>query len=121
MPACNAAATGPLKAVGSTMETASASAPLAIAAFMELTISPAHKAAIDGGKLTVVSADTLPAELDELKKGEVAALVGQQPFAMGAKAMEILLSLAQGKTEAPIQYVGLDVVTKDNVAQYMTN
>jgi ribose transport system substrate-binding protein len=40
---------------------------------------------------------------------------------MGAKAMDILLALAQGKTEAPIQYVGLDVVTKDNVAQYMTN
>ena len=81
----------------------------------------AHKAAIDGGKLTIVSADTLPAELNELSKGQVAALVGQQPYAMGAKAMDILLALAQGKTEAPIQYVGLDVVTKDNVAQFMTN
>ncbi len=81
----------------------------------------AHKAAIDGGKLTIVSADTLPAELNELSKGQVAALIGQQPYAMGAKAMDILLALAQGKTEAPIQYVGLDVVTKDNVAQFMTN
>ncbi|HTJ88667.1 MAG TPA: sugar-binding protein [Acidocella sp.] len=81
----------------------------------------AHKAAIDSGKLTIVSADTLPAELSELSKGEVAALVGQQPYAMGAKAMEILQALSQGKTEKPIQYVGLDVVTKDNVAQFMTN
>jgi ribose transport system substrate-binding protein len=81
----------------------------------------AHKAAIDSGKLTIVSADTLPAELSELSKGEVAALVGQQPYAMGAKAMEILQALSQGKTEAPIQYVGLDVVTKNNVAQFMTN
>jgi ribose transport system substrate-binding protein len=81
----------------------------------------AHKAAIDSGKLTIVSADTLPAELSELSKGEVAALVGQQPYAMGAKAMEILQALSQGKTEEPIQYVGLDVVTKDNVAQFMTN
>jgi ribose transport system substrate-binding protein len=78
-----------------------------------------HKAAIDGGKLTIVSADTLPAELAELKAGEVAALVGQQPYAMGAKAMDILLALKEGKTEAPIQYVGLDVVTKANVDQYM--
>ncbi|MBW4034821.1 MAG: sugar ABC transporter substrate-binding protein [Proteobacteria bacterium] len=78
-----------------------------------------HKAAIDGGKLTIVSADTLPAELSELKKGEVAALVGQQPYAMGAKAMEILRALKQGKSETTIQYVGLDVVTKDNVAQFM--
>jgi ribose transport system substrate-binding protein len=78
-----------------------------------------HKAAIDGGKLTIVSADTLPAELAEVKAGEVAALIGQQPFAMGAKAMDILLALKQGKTEAPIQYVGLDVVTKANVDQFM--
>jgi ribose transport system substrate-binding protein len=81
----------------------------------------AHKAAIDGGKLSIVSADTLPAELSELSKGEVAALVGQQPYAMGAKAVDILQALSQGKTEAPIQYVGLDVVTKGNVAQFMTN
>jgi ribose transport system substrate-binding protein len=78
-----------------------------------------HKAAIDSGKLTIVSADTLPAELAELKAGEVSALVGQQPYAMGAKAMDILLELAQGKTVAPIQYVGLDVVTKANVDQFM--
>lgn len=78
-----------------------------------------HKAAIDSGKLTVVSADTLPAELNILKRGEVAALVGQQPYAMGAKAMDILLQLKEGKTVDPIQYVGLDVVTKDNVDQFM--
>jgi len=78
-----------------------------------------HKDAIDSGKLTIVSADTLPAELAEVKAGEVAALIGQQPYAMGAKAMDILLALKQGKTEAPIQYVGLDVVTKANVAQFM--
>ena len=56
-----------------------------------------HKAAIDSGKLTIVSADTLPAELAELKAGEVAALVGQQPYAMGAKAMDILLALEGGQ------------------------
>jgi ribose transport system substrate-binding protein len=78
----------------------------------------AHKAAMDSGKLTVVSADTLPSELNALKAGKVSALVGQQPSAMGAKAMDILLALAQGKTEAPIQYVGLDIVTKDNVDQF---
>jgi ribose transport system substrate-binding protein len=78
-----------------------------------------HKSAIDSGKLTVVSADTLPAELNLLKRGEVAALVGQQPYAMGAKAMDILLQLKEGKTVDPIQYVGLDVVTKDNIEQFM--
>jgi ribose transport system substrate-binding protein len=78
-----------------------------------------HKAAIDSGKFTVVSADTLPAELSELQAGQVAALVGQQPYAMGAKAMDILLGLKEGHPEQTIQYVGLDVVTKANVAQFM--
>lgn len=78
-----------------------------------------HKSAIDSGKLTIVSADTLPAELNELKAGKVAALVGQQPYAMGAKAMDILLDLKEGKKVDPIQYVGLDVVTKANVDQFM--
>ena len=78
-----------------------------------------YKSAIDGGKLTIVSADTLPAELNEVKEGKVAALIGQQPYAMGAKAMDILLALKQGKSEPAIQYVGLDVVTKANVDQYM--
>ena len=78
-----------------------------------------NKANIDSGKLTIVTADTLPAELNELKRGELSALVGQQPYAMGAKAMDILLALKEGKTVEPIQYVGLDIVTKDNVDQFM--
>ena len=39
------------------------------------------------GKLVAVSADTLPAELQLLKEGYVAALVGQRPFEMGEKAI----------------------------------
>ncbi len=78
-----------------------------------------HKAEIDSGAFTVVSADTLPAELAEIKAGEVAGVIGQQPYAMGAKAMDILLALKEGKTVAPIEYVGLDKVTKANVDQYI--
>ena len=79
----------------------------------------AHKQAIDSGKLTIVSADTLPAELNALKAGRVAALVGQQPYQMGAKAMDTLLALKEGKHVPTIEYVGLDHVTKANVAQFM--
>ena len=79
----------------------------------------AHKQAMDNGTFAVVSADTLPAELAEVQAGQVGALVGQQPFAMGAKAMDVLLALKQGKTVKKIEYVGLDVVTKANVAQFM--
>jgi len=78
-----------------------------------------HKQAISSGKLVIVSADTLPAELTELQAGMVDALVGQQPFAMGAKAMDILLELQQGKKVPEINYVGLDHVTKENVGDFM--
>jgi ribose transport system substrate-binding protein len=71
------------------------------------------------GKLVAVSADTLPSELQLLKEGDVAALVGQRPFEMGEKAIDALLALHQGKPVQQIIYTGVDRVTKDNVAQFL--
>lgn len=85
-------------------------------AFMAFT--NAHKQAIDSGTFTVVSADTLPVELQEVQAGAVAGLVGQRPNEMGAKAMEILLALKKGSTVPVITYAGLDEVTAANAAQF---
>jgi ribose transport system substrate-binding protein len=71
------------------------------------------------GKLVAVSADTLPSELQLLKEGYVAALVGQRPFEMGEKAMDALLALHDGKPVPQIVYTGVDRVTKENVAQFL--
>ena len=71
------------------------------------------------GTLVAVSADTLPAELQLLKEGDVAALVGQRPFEMGEKAMDALLALHGGKPVQEIIYTGVDRVTKDNVGQFL--
>jgi ribose transport system substrate-binding protein len=71
------------------------------------------------GKLVAVSADTLPSELQLLKQGYVAALVGQRPFEMGEKAMDTLLALHDGKSVPAIVYTGVDRVTKDNVDQFL--
>jgi ribose transport system substrate-binding protein len=71
------------------------------------------------GKLVAVSADTLPSELQLLKDGYVAALVGQRPFEMGEKAMDVLLALHQGKPVQQTTYTGEDRVTKDNVGQFL--
>ena len=78
----------------------------------------AHKAAMTDGQFTVVSADTLPVELHDVQEGTVAGLVGQRPTEMGAKAMDILLALKKGQGVPAINYVGLDEVTKANVAQF---
>jgi ribose transport system substrate-binding protein len=71
------------------------------------------------GKLVAVAADTLPSELQLLKAGYVAALVGQRPFEMGEKAMDTLLALHDGKPVPQIVYTGVDRVTKDNVGAFL--
>ncbi|HYZ23641.1 MAG TPA: sugar-binding protein [Rhodopila sp.] len=77
-----------------------------------------HMQALKDGRFAIVSADTLPVEIDALKASEVNALVGQRPAEMGAKAMDILLALHKGQNVPKITYVGLDVVTPQNVAQF---
>lgn len=71
------------------------------------------------GKLVAVSADTLPSELQLLKQGYVAALVGQRPFEMGEKTMDTLLALHDGKPSPQIIYTGVDRVTKVNVGEFV--
>jgi len=78
----------------------------------------AHKMAMASGEFTIVSADTLPVELQEVQAGSVAGLVGQRPFEMGQKVMDVLLALKKGEKPPVITYAGLDEVTKANVAQF---
>ena len=76
------------------------------------------KPQMQAGKFAIVSADTLPVELQILKDGDVDELVGQRPREMGAKAMDILMALHKHQTVPTITYVGLDTVTPQNVADF---
>jgi len=78
-----------------------------------------HKAEMDSGKFTLVVADTLPVQLQFLKNGLANALVGQRPFEMGEKAMDTLLSIKKGQKVDEIIHTGLDLVTKDNVGNFV--
>ena len=78
----------------------------------------ANRQAYDSGKLALVMPDTLPIEVQLLQQGYAQVLVGQRPAEMGAKAMDLLLALHQGKQVPPITFVGLDVVTKENAASF---
>jgi ribose transport system substrate-binding protein len=78
-----------------------------------------NKKDIDSGKLTLVVADTLKMQLELLRDGYANALVGQRPFEMGEKAMDTLLAIKKGEKVPEIVYTGLDLVTKDNVAQML--
>jgi ribose transport system substrate-binding protein len=78
-----------------------------------------NKKDIDAGKLTLVVADTLKMQLELLRDGYSNALTGQRPFEMGEKSMDILLAVKKGEKVPEIVYTGLDLVTKDNVAQLL--
>ncbi len=88
-------------------------APEAYKAFVDR-----HRDAYKSGKLSLIMPDTLPMELTLLKDGYAQVLVGQRPYEMGEKAMDILKELHEGKKVKEITYVGLDVVTPDNVDKF---
>ena len=69
--------------------------------------------------MPLVMPDTLPVELHTLKDGYADVLVGQRPYEMGEKAMDVLLKLKKGEKVDPVTIVGLDVVTKDNVDKFL--
>ena len=79
----------------------------------------AHRKEYDSHKLTLVMPDTLRIEVELLRDGYAQVLVGQRPYEMGEKAMDMLLALKNGQKVPAINYVGLDVVTKENAAQFL--
>jgi ribose transport system substrate-binding protein len=79
----------------------------------------ANRKNYDSGKLALVMPDTLKIEVELLRDGYAQVLVGQRPYEMGEKAMDLMLALKKGEKVPPITYVGLDVVTKDNAAQFL--
>ncbi len=75
-----------------------------------------HKDKIASGQLALVVADTLPVQIELMKKGLSAGQVGQRPFEMGYKSMYFLKDIKDGKAPpADPTYTGLDVCTPENV------
>src|SRR5215475_2086668 len=71
-----------------------------------------YKDKIASGALALVVADTLPVQIELMKKGLSAGQVGQRPFEMGYKAMYFLKDIKDGKAPpADPTYTGLDVCT----------
>ena len=75
-------------------------------------VASKYKDKIASGALALVVADTLPIQIEAMKKGLSSGQVGQRPFDMGYKAMYFLKDMKEGKA-APTDptYTGLDVCT----------
>jgi ribose transport system substrate-binding protein len=77
-------------------------------------------AGIDPAKTKFISFDTIDPALDLLREGRVQVLLGQKYFGWGAEPVKILHGIKQGKNPpSPIIDSGVDVVTRDNVDQYV--
>ena len=74
---------------------------------------------LKAGKFTVVSFDAVPAELQLLKNGDVSALVGQRPYAMGVDSIDQLNTLSKGGMVPKVTDTGVDLITASNVDQFM--
>jgi ribose transport system substrate-binding protein len=74
---------------------------------------------IKAKKFVVVSFDTLTDELKLLKQGACNALIGQRPYAMGTKSVDVLNDLTDGKTVPAVVDTGVDVVTAENVSDFL--
>ena len=77
-------------------------------------------AAIDPAKTKLIAFDTIQPALDLLREGKASVLVGQKYFGWGSETVKLLYDIKQGKM--PAQTVidsGLDVVTKENLDEYI--
>jgi ribose transport system substrate-binding protein len=70
-----------------------------------------HKQRIDSGELIILSADTLPMQLELVRQGFAHGLVGQRPFSMGYKVMHALNDIRLGHHVEDPSYTGLDICT----------
>jgi len=73
-----------------------------------------YKERMDAGELSVIVADTLPMQMEQLADGLSNGQVGQRPFEMGYRAMFIMKDLAEGGSVDDPIYTGLDVCTNAN-------
>jgi ribose transport system substrate-binding protein len=77
-------------------------------------------AAIDPAKTKLISFDTIQPALDLLREGKVAVLLGQKYFGWGSESVKLLYDIKHGKMPpSPIIDSGVDLVTKDNVDDYV--
>jgi ribose transport system substrate-binding protein len=78
--------------------------------------------ALDGvyDKAKVVSVDTLPQQLEYIRKGQVQVLVGQDCYGWGHQSVKLLMDKVHGGKDPKtvINHFDLAIVTKDNVEQY---
>jgi len=78
-------------------------------------------ASLDPARTKLISFDTVQPALDLLREGKVAVLIGQKYFGWGSESVKLLYDIKHGKMPSmAIIDSGVDVVTKENVEDYVS-
>jgi ribose transport system substrate-binding protein len=80
-------------------------------------VAERYRNRIDSRELVILSADTLPMQLKIVADGLAHGLVGQRPFEMGYRVMQVLRDVIDGSSVQDPLYTGLDVCLPDNISQ----
>lgn len=67
------------------------------------------------GKIHFVGFDTNPELIEALKKGEIDALVSQNPTKMGYEGVKSCVDYINGVAQQPVQDSGAQLITRDNL------
>jgi ribose transport system substrate-binding protein len=67
------------------------------------------------GKVKFVGFDTSPPLIEALEKGEIHALVAQDPTRMGYEAVTTLVKHIRGESASPLIDTGVQLITKNNL------
>jgi ribose transport system substrate-binding protein len=67
------------------------------------------------GKIHFVGFDTNPELIGALKKGEIDALVSQNPIKMGYEGVKACVDYIHGVAQQPVQDSGAQLITRDNL------
>lgn len=75
------------------------------------------------GEIACVGVDTLPPQLEHVRKGDVQMLLGQQYFYFGQRCVDILVDKVHRQKDPAItiDFAPLDKVTRENVDEYAKN
>jgi ribose transport system substrate-binding protein len=77
---------------------------------------------VDPAKTKFVCFDTNPPAPELLKTGKVQVLIGQKYFGWGSESIRLLHDIVNGKRPPnPIIDSGVDVVTAENLDQYLAS
>ena len=67
------------------------------------------------GKIKFIGFDTPAPAVGALKKGEVSALIAQDPSRMGYLSVKTIVDFIRGKKIAPMIDIGVRVITQENL------